>query len=241
MGVSGHSGLDPFSGLRLYMVLEKRFTSEFVEKWRQFEKHMTSVKVEAGDGDKQSTEGGKTKSEAKPQKIDDNGTRENGKPATNDNGKKEKGKPDKPDKAGKPGKPGDKGGKHGKPDKSGEAFLKSDDAKEANMLKARLLKHRVAAQNLVHMIHTQSSYKWADNDANVGSLEDQLRLLDAALTEPMREFLVQDMKHMMDKYTKQWPAELQNFKKADMLLQNVVTETKRLLAGHKTQMQFKSR
>ena len=234
----GHSGTDPFSGLTQFLVLKKTYQSEFSKKWQQFENHVTNCSVKDGRTDK-SGDGGKIGDKSKADdkgKDGDKGKADNkgkdGDKNTDDDKKKDGDKA----KGGSGGKTGDKekAGKGGNPQKQ------SDDVKAANLLKARLLKHRVAAQNLVQMIHSDKSYKWADNDANVGSLEDKLAVLEGSLTGPIREFLVQDMKVMADKYTKQWPAELQNFRKSEKLLENVVTETKRLMAGHKIQMQFKS-
>lgn len=87
--------------------------------------------------------------------------------------------------------------------------------KEANKVKAQLMKHRSTAKTLIETIHSQPEWGWANNSQNVGELELKLGHLEREIVKsPFNSaFLINDAKAMKDRSGAAFQVNLESFNK----------------------------
>ncbi len=105
----------------------------------------------------------------------------------------------------------------GKKDAKGKTVGGDKEAelvREANKVKSQLLKHRSHARTLAEEIRrANKEWLWANNDQNVGELEQKIRDLEKALSTSTfaTGFLIHDSKKMKDHAGSSFMVELEQF------------------------------
>ena len=219
---------DSFSGLLLFLYLNKSFTELYTQKWSEYEEYFTRQGPSNSVALPQASSGAEqagaaqvalpapqaSSSVALPAPQASSGARGKAKAKAKGKSKANKatGEDDTPTK-----------------DDTSLANL----LKEALKLKAAILKAKAAADALVERIESGSgSYSWAHNEQNLGALKTSVACLftgSGGLTEFGRDFLLTEAKAMREQSGQRWGADLEDFVAVRPRLEEISELTRKIL------------
>jgi hypothetical protein len=198
---------DEFSGLHMFLVLTKGHGDIFSKKWKEFQEEYSKSVLNAVV-DKPPDAGAVVG--VVPPAV----------PPTPSKGRK--------------GSPGGSG--NGKKDlPKVKVEITESDIKEAALLKdalqlkVQMTKHKMAAAALITQVKSLSEYGWANNPANIGTLEMAITTMEGSLNDFGNDFLFQEVKTMKLKSGSLWMSELERFVKVREHLATVAAITKRII------------
>jgi hypothetical protein len=189
---------DAFSELHRFLVIKKQFQHIFAEKWMEYEQEQSDmVKIAQSVSNKDDDEAGNKSEEGAAKGV------------KTSNAPKRKAKADPADTTSKKTPKAESAKKETNPEAD-------DMMKKALQTKQQLVKYRNMAEAMIKSIQTAAAcgskeLRWANNRENLGELEESLTGLNNSVTPFAHDFMLLPIKKVLDKYGKEFNAELNSF------------------------------